>query len=235
MNQAARILGFFLLIAPLSQAFGAANDHRPACGALAGFTQIHSAAAMNILAEFNQMPTYLNPMESIESLVSIAGKADPQLTHHKSYNEIAAKEGRIFENPDLRLLPPGTFPFVILEDNTVLFGLDDTGLEIGVKHFQLAQGRKVKVAGEFDSSTDQFNVESGSYMRKLRTMNGYSQDRAIQILARLFSEMRGTNVDYTTAILIKKPKSITSQNLKKYCWQKKFAELHPVICGRAKP
>jgi predicted Ser/Thr protein kinase len=85
--------------------------------------------------------------------------------------QIAESAGIIFENVPGKKIPPGQYTFVILEDGTVVLGKISNDLEFGVKHFHLANGRPVQVAGEvvIDNAGNYiFNLQSGTYTNPIK-------------------------------------------------------------------
>ena len=63
--------------------------------------------------------------------------------------DFAIANSLIYEGVSPSSLPrQRTYTFIILDDGTAVFGEVNTALEFGTKHFQLANGRPVKAAGE---------------------------------------------------------------------------------------
>jgi hypothetical protein len=76
-----------------------------------------------------------------------SGRAD-FFTHFNSDIQVARAQGRVFDNVAPSDLPPGNYTYVITETGDISYGLVTDGLEFGVKHLHIAQGRRIAVAGE---------------------------------------------------------------------------------------
>ncbi len=85
--------------------------------------------------------------------------------------EFARSRGKLYEGVLPSSLPRGkSYTYVILEDGSMVFGEVENGLEFGVKHFHLANGRRVKAAGELRIAADgsyEVNLLSGTFSKPL--------------------------------------------------------------------
>jgi hypothetical protein len=87
-------------------------------------------------------------------------------THYRSDISVARAQGRVFDNIAPSELPPGNYTYVITETGEVSFGLVTDGLEFGVKHVHIAQGRRIAVAGEVRVGANReltYNELSGTF------------------------------------------------------------------------
>ncbi len=119
---------------------------------------------------------------------------------------------KIFENIKITDLPKSKgYTYVITQTGELIFGMVDNVFEFGVKHFHIANGRRIILAGELSVSSSGrilFNLESGSFTRHIIQewiRRGVSRQeikrRFISQLIALF-ETENLNAVYTQTILI---------------------------------
>ena len=169
--------------------------------------------------------------QKIESLIELEEFPDAELIHSVAYAQFAQDEGRIKTRLDPKDLEEGTFTFVLLTDGTWIFGRDENGLEIGVKHFQLAQGSHVVAAGEY--SRDKFSLMSGSFSRDLLKNRNYDEAKTARHVAKMFQDEYGKKVKFVDHTLINKPKTVSVAALRRYCADEHFRVLHSeTICKK---
>lgn len=101
-----------------------------------------------------------SPFRSLKAAQALAGSVFDMLLSsiqdflYTQYQEFgcmnfeARVQGRIFDNVAPSDLPPGNYTYVITETGDISYGLVTDGLEFGVKHLHIAQGRRIAVAGE---------------------------------------------------------------------------------------
>lgn len=166
---------------------------------------------------------FRDPVTGQESKVEIINPAaargfpDAQLTNHRGPTR----------------LEPGRYTYAVLDDGTLVTAKVHDAWEVGAKHVNLANGRKVGVAGELkvlDDGSYQYNILSGSYSRQLISYRGISPsvltDRAGQTLNSYFPKQKG----YATPdeLLPSRPPSLTQ--IVRYCNFKPFYRTNLDLC-----
>lgn len=175
-------------------------------------------------------PSYVSPRKKVESLVEIEEMPKAELIHHFDYFEIAEREGRVFHNPQKGALGNGVYTYVVFSDGSWVFGQDANGLEIGSKHFQIAQGRAVVAAGEYHAG--RFSLQSGGFSRDLLKIAGYSEMKTAERVRQLFLDRLGLDLEYSEQTLFDKPEAVSISLLKPYCANETFRHLHrKTICA----
>ena len=185
-------------------------------------------------SEWDGAPSYVSDMEEIESLVEINEMLDAELIHHIDHIKVAESGGRIFRSPKLAELPPGSYTFVFFSDGSTTFGQDAHRIEVGTKHFQLAQGRPVVAAGEYRDG--QFSLMSGGFSRKLLKLDGYSERATAEKVSAIFSKSLGRPVQFSKTPLWEEPEFIPLAIVRVYCAEPSFRRRHKEsICREWNP
>lgn len=123
--------------------------------------------------------------------------------HHRDIDvNLAKQQGRVFDNIKPSELPPGKYTYVIAADGSVSYGRVTDGLEFGVKHLHIAQGRRIAVAGEVDilpNGGAVYNELSGTFtMRSIEAAGELGavyqlkySERMLNLAANLFKSDSG--------------------------------------------
>jgi hypothetical protein len=118
---------------------------------------------------------------------------------------LAIKQGRLFEDARITDLPKGrTYSYVILDDGTKVFGDIRNGLEYGVKHIHLANGRAVVAAGELSvdaSGAYSYNLLSGSYTMKMIKAEQTTSTKLKELIEKAFTQEAGPGT-YTSKTIL---------------------------------
>lgn len=173
-----------------------------------------------------------------------------------SNGEIAKNEGKIFEGVAPSSLKPGKYTYVITADGEESYGLIEDGLEYGVKHFNLARGRAVLIAGEMEvrssggpedvkEKTVDYNILSGSFsksiqatlQKKLTALGVKGSDAASQLLGKCagqFFSSLGTpasQLEFVNEDMILKFPSLSLDKLiKDHCGDPGFLKSNTSLC-----
>lgn len=163
-----------------------------------------------------------------DSSKEIIGYPDYSITQDISQVAIAEREGRVFVNPDANALPDGAFTFIVTNTGDIEFGLIENDIEIGVKHFQLAKGRALFVAGEFTKfvGSTRLSIKSGTFSRWLKNMNGYSEPETMAKMEKAFRDLWGLDMKMEIETLYSDPEQIEIGVLFNYCRHPEFYEFH---------
>ena len=119
-----------------------------------------------MFANAEEFPSHKVTERQAKNLIFADEDTPRQVVYGLEDRIVAEREGLIFENVLPSQLPPGTYTYVILEEGSIVFGKVSTNLEFGAKHFHLANGRPVKVAGEVaigETGRYVFNLRSGTF------------------------------------------------------------------------
>ncbi len=146
--------------------------------------------------------------------------------------KVAEDIGIVYENVPHTLLKKGQgYTYVLLNDGSLIFGEIHDGLEFGVKHLHLANGRPVKAAGEIfidESGRYLFNLESGSFtkvlIKKYRANEGLLREQMHDVFYRYF----GQDGNHLKAV-INRPEHPSLDELADLCIKNKGISLP--ICG----
>jgi biotin-(acetyl-CoA carboxylase) ligase len=118
-----------------------------------------------------------------------------RFTHRVSDVEYARRAGRVFDDVSPTSLPPGNYTYVITKDGRMSFGRVDDGLEFGVKHMHIADGRPVVMGGELKVGADGsliYNELSGTYTMGIMRENSPGYGRGMQRMAQgIFEDAAG--------------------------------------------
>ena len=130
------------------------------------------AEVRRILKDFPKMiRTWESDMSNriVKGIPGTGPKGIVSVGQSVSHRKYSINEGRLFEGVTVDTLPDGDYTYVILEDGTPVFGRAEDELDFGVKHFQIANHRKVLLAGELKISTEPtMNVFSGAFYQELQ-------------------------------------------------------------------
>jgi|GEM_PF-4484018 len=144
--------------------------------------------------------------------------------------EIRSKEIYSHQGPVAKPLPDGYYTYTVLDDQSISIGRVHDQLENGVKHVNVANGRKVNVAGELRIVNGEidFNIESGSFSRHIagaipngdEVLEQRAQDALTYFLGRKPRTQRGTFFS-----------DLPPVDLRHYCTKdKSFRSLNAVTC-----
>ena len=165
----------------------------------------------------------------------ILGHPDYHIIQDISYVAIAAREQRLFVNPDVHQLPDGNYTFVLTSTGDIEFGLIFNDLEVGVKHFQIANGRAVYAAGEFTKheGKTRLSIRSGTFSRHLKYKPGYSERETIRKLEKAFLKLWDLDMRMEYRTLYADPEEIEFAEIERYCIHPEFFMLHEkTICSK---
>jgi hypothetical protein len=143
--------------------------------------------------------------------------------------KVAAAQGRLFEDTPVSQLKPGTYTYVITQDGKATYGRVEDTWEVGVKHAQLANGRKILSAGEVKVDPDgeiSYNLASGTYMVGV-------DDSARRLATGKFfaAEAPGRSVRMTSSQTSMLPRNSPDlKTVRGYCAQPAFKQLNSGIC-----
>lgn len=148
--------------------------------------------------------------------------------------EYAIANKKLFEGvKSVHDLPHGnSYTYVVKEDGSMVFGLAEDGWEFGVKHAHLANGDRIVAAGEVTVRGPKdftWNLESGSFTRKLVESGKTSMDQLKGQMEKLFQSKWGSSGQYTDDILLRSDPP-TPDNLRKLCASDLFRALNGGIC-----
>ena len=139
-------------------------------------------------------PEYTTADHGIKDFSFTQGRTQ-NFTHYPNDIAVARRQGRVFDNVAPSDLPPGNYTYVITDTGEVSFGLVTDGLEFGVKHVHIAQGRRVAVAGEVRIGPNKeitYNELSGTFTNQAiqlaRQGGQIGYDEELLNLARRFFE-----------------------------------------------
>ena len=121
---------------------------------------------------------------------------DREVYYSLNDRKVAEDIGIVYENvPHTSLKKGQGYTYVLLNDGSLIFGEIHDGLEFGVKHLHLANGRPVKAVGEIfidESGRYLFNLESGSFtkvlIKKYRANEGLLREQMHDVFYRYFSK-----------------------------------------------
>jgi hypothetical protein len=158
----------------------------------------------------------------------IIGYPDYYITQDISHVAIAQREGRVFVNPDVNALPDGDYTFILTSAGDLEFGLISHDLEIGVKHFQLAEGRALFAAGEFTKheGRHRLSIKSGTFSRHLKSKPGYSEPETMKKLEKAFEKLWGLKMKMEFETLYADPEEIELAVLERFCVYPEFLKFH---------
>lgn len=147
---------------------------------------------------------------------------------------IARSEGRIIEHRASQgaKLKEGTYTYVITTDGRMITGKVEDSFEFGVKHSNLARGKKVVSAGEIKVNRDgsySFNNESGSYAAELikqRAVTSAELEKRTKESMKVYLGDRG---QFEKRILLPE-REPTRQNLIRYCQTRGFLQFNLEAC-----
>ncbi len=161
-----------------------------------------------------------------------------QIVYTLADREFARSRGKLYEKVLPSSLPRGkSYTYVVLEDGTMVFGEVENGLEFGVKHFHLANGRKVKAAGELQIAADgsyEANLLSGTFSKPLVDFYGIPErDLEARVLSVFESDARmGQGTIVKKDLLPSRAPSL--EEFKSVCSSSVF-ELNRGVCGGVMP
>ncbi len=165
--------------------------------------------------------------------VTMAPGTRPLFYQSREMRQIAVQEGRIYEGVSLADLPKNeTYTYVVLEDGTRVYGRSDSTIELGTKHYQLADGRKVVAAGEVYTGINgvEYNLLSGSFMSDVAIKEPETFLRIQREMEYIFSK-EAPGAQYADINLIKAANGNASrQYFRKYCDHPLFAKENEHIC-----
>jgi hypothetical protein len=190
-----------------------------------------------VKAMFKGMPGKVSEMEASMGRVELTmAEARPMYVQNMELREIAIREGRIFRNISPQDLPRGkSFTFVVTDAGDVIYGQADSVLELGTKHFQLANGAKVVAAGEVKTGTEvTYNLMSGTFMKELMRENPEVVPKLKENLERIFGQ-GGRAARYTPTDILRKDvgKKASRSYYAKYCNDAIFRRSFLILCTKA--
>tara|TARA_Y100000590_G_scaffold470454_1_gene665268 strand:+ start:148220 stop:149482 length:1263 start_codon:yes stop_codon:yes gene_type:complete len=146
---------------------------------------------------------------------------------------IAIAQGKLFDNVSAAELPRGkSYTYIVKEDGRMVFGQVEDGWEVGVKHAHLANGEKVVAAGEISidgSGAFKWNLESGSYTRKLVQSNQTTMETLERQMRTVFDKQFGNSGKYVDDVLLNSDPPNLAQ-IKIFCNDPNFKILNASIC-----
>lgn len=159
------------------------------------------------------------------------------ITQDISQYEIAKREGRILVNPDLRKIPDGVYTVIVTEDGDYELGKIEDDVEIGVKHFQQAQGRALYHAGEVSKYDGVYrgSIMSGTFSKKLKKEDGYSEPETMRKMEKAYRDLWNVDLKMELVTLYDDPEEISLKVLVKFCQYPEFFKYHTqTICAEFK-
>jgi hypothetical protein len=154
------------------------------------------------------------------------------------YRKLALDSGKIFENPDLSLLPRGRrYTWTVLDDGSTVFGEFTNGLEMGIKHGHLANGRKVVAAGEAliaNNGTFVYNLESGTFSMDIVAAHPLGAQAGAELMRKQVDAAfradlpRDRELRYVDQKILDR---LPPQDLRRtYCWMPDFYKINHHFC-----
>ncbi len=187
---------------------------------------------------FSGAPSLTTWETGYASSKEIRGYPEYELNQDISHIEIARREGRIFVNPDVNEVPDGAYTYILSASGDFELGLIENDIEIGVKHFQMADGRALFSAGEYTKYGERrrLSIKSGTFSRHLLSQPGYSQEKTMKRMEKAFRRLWGVDVTMELETLYADPEIIELGILLKYCAHREFFRLHErTICKHYAP
>jgi len=189
-----------------------------------------------IVKKIQKMKKYKYPLEnwSTKNVISLNGLGKVKLLNRLVDIEYAAKNGLIFDNMKPQFLPNGNFTFVVLENGQVSFGKSDNAWEFGTKHFQLARGREVALAGEIrieNGNAVSYNLVSGGFSPEVMSLNKFKDKDLKKVADSVFKDCFGLKkIKYMgeEELISKKPPN--EKEFKKLCSSEYFKASNGEIC-----
>lgn len=153
---------------------------------------------------------------------------NPELTN------IARAEGRIVEHraSSGAKLKEGAYTYVITDDGRLITGQVEDVFEFGVKHSNIARGRKIVSAGEIQvrrNGSYSFNNESGSYAAELIKERAVTAEDLRKRTEESLKVYFGETGKFEKRILLPETEP-TRNNLIGYCGTRSFLTLNREAC-----
>ncbi|HEX4924384.1 MAG TPA: hypothetical protein VFV50_09865, partial [Bdellovibrionales bacterium] len=171
--------------------------------------------------------------------MTMAGGSRPYFFQNLGLRRIAEQEGRIFTNKTIAELPRGKkYTGVILDNGEVVYGQADNAMELGVKHFQLANGRGVVSAFELEIPLEgaaRFNVQSGTYSKYLIRDGQITRGELERRTQRALQLGHDRPIQVTRDDIISEDvRAVSRSYYLRYCENPVFRELNPSLCEPAR-
>jgi hypothetical protein len=170
------------------------------------------------------------------SLIKSVKIAGTRLTINYNLQQRDNNKIREFPSGSAVQLAVGQYTFIVLEDGTLVTGQVTDSLELGVKHFHLANGRRVVTAGElniWNNGNAQFNVTSGTFSLRMINQGSVTQADLISRTGLYLQNSMNRSVTYANNQDLLPSTPISGNQLKVYCGIWTFQSVNQNSCCQA--